>query len=569
SYSDAVSVLAQDRPSLAIISGQGGAAGQRERVAELTMMAREQGREVQIIVADRRSQTNLKQDERLSGELITGRRQLQEGMLFSPGSTVIVDQGEKLSLKETLTLLDGAARHNVQVLITDSGQRTGTGSALMAMKEAGVNSYRWQGRQQTPATVISEPDRNVRYARLAGDFVAAVKAGEESVAQVSGMREQAILAGMIRSELKTQGILGQQDTMMTALSPVWLDSRNRYLRDMYREGMVMEQWNPEKRSHDRYVIDRVTAQSHSLTLRDAQGETQMVRISALDSSWSLFRPEKMPVADGERLMVTGKIPGLRVSVGDRLQVSAVNDGVMTVTVPGRAEPASLPVGDSPFTALKLENGWVETPGHSVSDSAKVFASVTQMAMDNATLNSLARSGRDVRLYSSLDETRTAEKLSRHPSFTVVSEQIKARAGEVSLETAISRQKAGLHTPAQQAIHLALPVVESKNLAFSQVDLLTEAKSFAAEGTGFADLGREIDAQIKRGDLLYVDVAKGYGTDLLISRASYDAEKSILHHILEGKEAVTPLMERVPGELMETLTSGQRAATRMILETKDR
>ncbi|EAR6709552.1 conjugative transfer relaxase/helicase TraI [Salmonella enterica] len=569
SYSDAVSVLAQDRPSLAIISGQGGAAGQRERVAELTMMAREQGREVQIIAADRRSQTNLKQDERLSGELITGRRQLQEGMSFSPGSTVIVDQGEKLSLKETLTLLDGAARHNVQVLITDSGQRTGTGSALMAMKEAGVNSYRWQGRQQTPATVISEPDRNVRYARLAGDFVAAVKAGEESVAQVSGVREQAILAGMIRSELKTQGILGQQDTMMTALSPVWLDSRNRYLRDMYREGMVMEQWNPEKRSHDRYVIDRVTAQSHSLTLRDAQGGTQMVRISALDSSWSLFRPEKMPVADGERLMVTGKIPGLRVSGGDRLQVSAVNDGMMMVIVPGRAEPASLPVGDSPFTALKLENGWVETPGHSVSDSAKVFASVTQMAMDNATLNGLARSGRDVRLYSSLDETRTAEKLFRHPSFTVVSEQIKARAGEVSLETAISCQKAGLHTPAQQAIHLALPVVESKNLAFSQVELLTEAKSFAAEGTGFADLGREIDAQIKRGDLLHVDVAKGYGTDLLISRASYDAEKSILHHILEGKEAVTPLMTKVPGELMETLTSGQRAATRMILETKDR
>ncbi|EHC1874194.1 conjugative transfer relaxase/helicase TraI [Escherichia coli] len=376
-YSDAVSVLAQDRPSLAIVSGQGGAAGQRERVAELVMMAREQGREVQIIAADRRSQMNLKQDERL------------------------------------------------------------------------------------------------------------------------------------------------------------------------------------------------TAQSHSLTLRDAQGETQVVRISSLDSSWSLFRPEKMPVADGERLRVTGKIPGLRVSGGDRLQVASVSEDAMTVVVPGRAEPASLPVSDSPFTALKLENGWVETPGHSVSDSAKVFASVTQMAMDKATLNGLARSGRDVRLYSSLDETRTAEKLARHPSFTVVSEQIKARAGETSLETAISHQKSALNTPAQQAIHLALPVVESKNLAFSHVDLLTEAKSFAAEGTSFADLGREINAQIKRGDLLHVDVAKGYGTDLLVSRASYEAEKSILRHILEGKEAVTPLMERVPGELMEKLTSGQRAATRMILETPDR
>ncbi|EES4372355.1 conjugative relaxase, partial [Escherichia coli] len=330
-YSDAVSVLAQDRPSLAIVSGQGGAAGQRERVAELVMMAREQGREVQIIAADRRSQMNLKQDERL------------------------------------------------------------------------------------------------------------------------------------------------------------------------------------------------TAQSHSLTLRDAQGETQVVRISSLDSSWSLFRPEKMPVADGERLRVTGKIPGLRVSGGDRLQVASVSEDAMTVVVPGRAEPATLPVADSPFTALKLENGWVETPGHSVSDSAKVFASVTQMAMDNATLNGLARSGRDVRLYSSLDETRTAEKLARHPSFTVVSEQIKARAGETLLETAISLQKAGLHTPAQQAIHLALPVVESKNLAFSMVDLLTEAKSFAAEGTSFTELGGEINAQIKRGDLLYVDVVKGYGTGLLVSRASYEAE----------------------------------------------
>lgn len=495
-YSDAVSVLAQDRPSLAIVSGQGGAAGQRERVAELVMMAREQGREVQIIAADRRSQMNLKQDERLSGELITGRRQLLEGMAFTP-------------------------------------------------------------------------DRNVRYARLAGDFAASVKAGEESVAQVSGVREQAILTQAIRSELKTQGVLGHPEVTMTALSPVWLDSRSRYLRDMYRPGMVMEQWNPETRSHDRYVIDRVTAQSHSLTLRDAQGETQVVRISSLDSSWSLFRPEKMPVADGERLRVTGKIPGLRVSGGDRLQVASVSEDAMTVVVPGRAEPATLPVGDSPFTALKLENGWVETPGHSVSDSAKVFASVTQMAMDNATLNGLARSGRDVRLYSSLDETRTAEKLVRHPSFTVVSEQIKARAGETSLETAISLQKAGLHTPAQQAIHLALPVLESKNLAFSMVDLLTEAKSFAAEGTGFTELGGEINAQIKRGDLLYVDVAKGYGTGLLVSRASYEAEKSILRHILEGKEAVTPLMERVPGELMEKLTSGQRAATRMILETSDR
>ncbi|MGC4522109.1 MobF family relaxase [Escherichia coli] len=311
-YSDAVSVLAQDRPSLAIVSGQGGAAGQRERVAELVMMAREQGREVQIIAADRRSQMNLKQDERLSGELITGRRQLPEGMAFTPGSTVIVDQGEKLSLKETLTLLDGAARHNVQVLITDSGQRTGTGSALMAMKDAGVNIYRWQGGEQRPATIISEPDRNVRYARLAGDFAASVKAGEESVAQVSGVREQAILTQAIRSELKTQGVLGHPEVTMTALSPVWLDSRSRYLRDMYRPGMVMEQWNPETRSHDRYVIDRVASFLHDTQLQQRSGETPdfsntlfLLDESSMVGNTDMARAYALIAAGGGRAVASG------------------------------------------------------------------------------------------------------------------------------------------------------------------------------------------------------------------------------------------------------------------------
>ncbi len=56
-----------------------------------------------------------------------------------------------------------------------------------------------------------------------------MKAGEESVAQVSGVREQAILTEAIRSELKTQGVLGHPEVTMTALSPVWLDSRSRYL----------------------------------------------------------------------------------------------------------------------------------------------------------------------------------------------------------------------------------------------------------------------------------------------------------------------------------------------------
>ncbi|VTM93895.1 Multifunctional conjugation protein TraI [Raoultella planticola] len=66
-FSDAVSVLAQDRPAMGIVYGQGGATGQRERVAELTLMAREQGRDVHILAADNRSRDFLAGDARPGG----------------------------------------------------------------------------------------------------------------------------------------------------------------------------------------------------------------------------------------------------------------------------------------------------------------------------------------------------------------------------------------------------------------------------------------------------------------------------------------------------------------------
>jgi ATP-dependent exoDNAse (exonuclease V) alpha subunit len=186
-FSDAVSVLAQDRPTMGIVSGQGGAAGQRERVAELTLMAREQGRDVHIIAADNRSREFLSADARLAGETVTGKSALQDGTAFIPGGTLIVDQAEKLSLKETF-LCWMAPCGITQVLLSDSGKRSGTGSALTVLKESGVNTYRWQGGKQATADIISEPDKGARYSRLAQEFSVSVREGQESVAQISGTR---------------------------------------------------------------------------------------------------------------------------------------------------------------------------------------------------------------------------------------------------------------------------------------------------------------------------------------------------------------------------------------------
>jgi ATP-dependent exoDNAse (exonuclease V) alpha subunit len=195
---------------MGIVSGQGGAAGQRERVAELTLMAREQGRDVHILAADNRSRDFLAGDARLAGETVTNlpcrteRRLSRAGPHCGPGGEA-EPEGDDF-------LLDGAMRHNVQVLLSDSGKRSGTGSALTVLKESGVNTYRWQGGNQTTADIISEPDKGARYSRLAQEFAVSVREGQESVAQISGTREQNVLNGnVIRDTLKNEGVLGAKE----------------------------------------------------------------------------------------------------------------------------------------------------------------------------------------------------------------------------------------------------------------------------------------------------------------------------------------------------------------------
>ena len=414
-----------------------------------------------------------------------------------------------------------------------------------------------------------EPDKGARYSLLAQEFAASVREGQESVAQISGTREQNVLNSVIRDTLKNEGVLGEKEMTVTALTPVWLDSKSRGVRDYYREGMGMERWDPETRKHDRFVIDRVTASSNMLTLKDKEGERLDMKVSAVDSQWTLFRADKLPVAEGERLAVLGKIPDTRLKGGESITVLKSGDGQLTVQRPGQKTTQSLSVGSSPFDGIKVGHGWVESPGRSVSETATVFASVTQRELDNATLNQLAQSGSHLRLYSAQDAARTMEKLARHTAFSVVSEQLKARSGETDLDAAIAQQKAGLHTPAEQSIHLSVPLLESDDLTFTRPQLLATALETGGGKVSMADIDTTIQAQIRSGQLLNVSVSSGHGNDLLISRQTWDAEKSILTRVLEGKDAVAPLMDRVPASLMTGLTAGQRASTRMILETPDR
>ncbi|MDQ9388574.1 MULTISPECIES: conjugative transfer relaxase/helicase TraI [Serratia] len=580
-YSDAVQTLAQHAPAMAVLSGIGGASVNRSRVAEVVELAREQGRDATVLTVDRQSQQYLQQSVHLDENRVVTRAALGSEALFTPNSTLVVDQAEKLTLKETVALLDGAVRNNVQLVLMDTEKRKGTGNALAVMKEAGVPRYQFSGRQAAVAEVVSEPDKAQRFGQLAKGVVQALAEDRPAVAQVNGPADQRMLTAMIRDELKDTGLLGREETTVATLTPVWLDSKNRGAIDTYREGMVMERWDAESRQRERFVIDRVGTQTRNLVLRNADGEKQTLAIKEVDKDWSLFRAGTMGVADGERLRVLGQEGRGKdaLKAGTALTVVRAGAGELQVRVAGEPDATQKPadralaVGSDVFSAVKVAPAYVESLGASVSSTATVYAAVKKNELNSATLSGIARSGGHITLYSALDARKTQEKVAQHPAYRLAGEQVKQLAGEEGLDAAIAGQKSSLFTPAQQAIHLAIPTLEGDSVAFSQAKLLAGSLDFAAEGVSIDAIQKEIEAQVKRGELLKVDVARGVGADLLVSRGSFEAEKSIIRLIADGKDSMPALMSGSARNQLassqSSLTQGQKESVDLILGTTDR
>lgn len=561
SYADAYSVLSQDKSPVAILSGRGGATQLRDRVTDAAIMAGENGRDVVVLAADNRGRDFLSLDPQLAGKVMS-RSALTADMTLPPQSTLIVAQAEKLSLKETLLILEKGQAQGVQMLFIDSENRTGTGNALSVLKDAGVPQYRFYGGSKTLTTVVSESDKRQRYDRLAQDYAALKAEGVAVVAQVSGPREQALLNMAIRTELQATGQLGKDERQMSVIQPVWLDGKTRTQRDTYRAGMVMEQWDKDTKIMTRYSVDRVTDSTNTLRLVSDTGEVRVEKISGLDSSWSAFANKTLPVAIGEPLMAVGRELEGKIKARDSLMVTGFVDGGIVV---GKGD-TSLVLDTS--RALKLASPLVEGLGASVSDNQVVLAATGTRDLNTAALNQLSRSGSTARIYTAFPQDRAEKRLVSHPNFRVASEQVKGVAGERNLDAAMLKNRDSLNTPVAQSVMLGLSRAQSHNIAFSKANLISASLGWSPDVT-VSEASAEIDRQVKNGDLISLSPVAGAGSGLIVPRVTYEMEKSIIRSVAEGKNAVTPLMDTVPEKYLAGLTGGQQAATRLILESPDR
>ncbi|HDP1565183.1 TPA: conjugative transfer relaxase/helicase TraI [Escherichia coli] len=556
---DAVSVLTQDKSPVAILSGRGGAQALRERTEDVAMMARSQGREVMVIAADGRSGQFMSESPHLAGHVML-RSQMNADTVLPVQGTVIVDRAERLSLKEMVLLQEKALSAGAQLIFMDTENRQGTGNALSVLKEAGIPQYRFYGTQLPEVRLVSEADKRSRYGQLAQDYVRLSAEGRDVVAQVTGAREQQQLTDIIRDARREAGELGREQMTIRVLEPVWLDSKTRHQRDNYRAGMVMEQWDAEKKMMTRHTIDRVAEATNSLVLQGEDGRRLTLKVSQLDGSWSLYRSRTLAVSEGDRLRALGRELKGAIKAKEQFTVTALENGAIRLRSGDRE--LRLPTE----RAVKLAHDYVEGTGAGTSVSRTVLAAVGPRGLNKQVLNALAQSGGDIRIYTPLETGQAARKVESVSAVRLASDQVRQSTGEANLDTAIQASRERLMSDAEQAVNLAIPRAQQGQVHLSELTLLAEA---VKSGQRLADVRAEITRQVDSGALIKLDSVAGVGNRVLVPRVAYEMEKSIIRHIAEGKDAVQPLMALTPASVLSGLTAGQREATRTVLENTDR
>ncbi|MEX3063511.1 MobF family relaxase [Klebsiella variicola] len=547
--------LTDGRLPIAIISLAGGMQNLGKTVLEAAELARSQGHAFRVLASDKAVARFLENESLESGSVLTLNR-LSHAELPEK-ATWIVAGAETLSVRDTVTVLDTVLRTQSQLLMIDSSGRQGTGNALQILEEAGV--IRLHGTS-VPVTyaVRSEPDKIQRYALLAEEYAEYFRKDETVAAQVSGPREQAALTTRIRQALFEQGCLGNRTVRVDTLLPVWLDRKNRHQLDTYREGMVLEYREPEKRSVVRYIIDRVSSETRSLRLQDDAGHKTGVKLSQMNADWGLYQPHTIEVAEGEKLIWfarQGKT-GLR----DSVTVKTINDTSLTVRHRGKDRVISL------HEPLKAGYGYVTPPGGSVQEKGVVLAAVAGREMTGRLLGTLARSGHRIRIFTSLAPEDARRRLSRFSGPRTVLSEVKQNEDE--LATALDTRRDALMSVTEKAVRQAVSLTQGSNVFFNRMDVLANALPLHPS-LGKETVDRELRRQIRTGELIPVPGAQGAALQRYVTAETYEAEKRIIRLVAEGLGTQPPLTAPGTVTLPAGLTDGQRHASRLILESADR
>lgn len=543
-----------ERDALVLMNAPSGVAGIRELASELTDMSSAQGREVQVLASSAERATSLAKSDTLRDRLVSRQHVLSGDFHLKPQSTLIIEGAERLGLKETLVLLGEARAQDAQLVFLDSASRQANGNAMSVLESAGVTrSRRSEPAPGLEAEVVSIPNKRDRYEALATRFADLSHGDENVTAVVVGKREQTHLTGLIRDALQNAGQLSRDGVDIEARQPVWLDSKTRRMPGSYRAGMVLEDRSDAKERQS-YVIDRVHEDTRVLSLIDGDGVLTRMKISDVTPDWRLFNRETLNVAAGERLLSVAGDREHNLKAKDRLEVTGISEKGIEVR---RGDDRLTLPKDAP---LYITHAYVSAPGGRDNDTGVVLAALNTRDISSQTMNSLAQSGHRAEVFTAEVQDKAESRLQRMKTSATPVQLVRTLSGKQDVSEAVGSLHDNVRTDAGLAVWRA--VNDQRGVTFSE---LTLAKDSAKYHPNFNDIDHEITGMVKNGELMTVSLG---GEPMLVARSTWEMEKAILRVVDEGKNTQQPLLDQVPADVLNGLTTGQKQATSLVLGSPD-
>lgn len=548
----ALSVVEKD--ALVLMNAPSGVAGIRDLTAQLTCISLAQGRDVQVLASSAERALSLEKSDALRDRLVSRQHVLSGDFHLKPQSTLIIEGAERLGLKETLVLLGEARAQDAQLVFLDSAGRQANGNAMSVLESAGIaRSRRTEPAPGLEAEVVSIANKRDRYEALASRYADLSGVAENVTAVVVGKREQTHLTGLIRDALQNAGQLAREGVEIEARQPVWLDTKTRRMSGSYRPGMVLEDRSDKKERHS-YVIDRVHEDTRMLSLIDGDGVLTRMKISEVTADWRLYNSETLSVATGERLMSVAGDREHNLKAKDRLEVTQISEKGIEVK---RGDDILMLPKDQP---LYVTHAYVSAPGGRDNDAGVVLAALNSRDISTQTMNSLAQSGHRAEVFTAEDQDRAEARLQRMKTNASPVQLVRSLSGKEDVSEAVGRLHDSVRTEAGLAVWRAIN--DQRHVTFSELTLASAAEKYHPD---FDQIGDEIAAMVKRGDLLKVSAG---GEPRLVSRSTWEMEKAILRVVDEGKNTQQPLLDQVPAAVLNGLTGGQKQATSLVLGSTD-
>lgn len=563
----AMAQLAEANRLVTLVDVRGGQSYMKQFSESVVALAEKNDRPLVVVAADsgslKRQKTLFDTSRRVT---LTTAAELADTPL-PDNALVLVSEAERFSTTSMHDVLKTSGQQGGTVVVADTHARRTTGFATEVLKASGVKSVTASAAGDAVSVTLVQKDTVDDRMEVAARYYAQKAGlGEVVTAQAGNRQVRAQLTSKIRDVMKEEGTLGRILSQVTVREPVWLDATSRNDRSVYREGMVLEHHLAPGVKED-FTITGVSEKQNRLTLTNEKGQTLGLKISAIDSHYRLYREKTLEVREGEQLRASADID-VRAGAGERLTVTGLKQGKWLFKdklVMSNSRGQTVYV--NPDAPLYADYGYTESFGATRRAQGSVIAVLSGRDVSDATVNMLKRSGDNVTAFTSLDEHTMTKRLEENRPLVTITGSLKSLSGQDDLTEALRTLGARKMSLNEREVRLAIEKVTGTRVTFSETAVRAE---IATDNVMLAEnLSLHMGLLQKRGEIIPLSPEQG-AAGLFISRDNFDNELTILRHMAEGKNAVSPLVTGgLTAEQSGGLTDGQRQAADLILTSRDR